>query len=97
MEMRLSKELLGRIFNGAGTSHRRPGRDLLRKRSEDINGKPLNPVSRTYPRNYINTGISAIDCLMTLIRGQKLPIFSGSGMQHNKLAAQIVQPGQHRC
>ena len=67
------------------------------EKKEDINGKPLNPVSRTYPRNYINTGISAIDCLMTLIRGQKLPIFSGSGMQHNKLAAADRQAGQHRC
>lgn len=52
--------------------------EIYWEKKEDINGKPLNPVSRTYPRNYINTGISAIDCLMTLIRGQKLPIFSGS-------------------
>lgn len=57
----------------------------------DVNGKPINPVSRVYPRNYINTGISSIDALMTLIRGQKLPIFSGSGMNHNKLAVQIVR------
>ena len=55
------------------------------------NGKPLNPVSREYPRNYINTGISAIDGLNTLIRGQKLPIFSGSGLPHDKLASQIVR------
>ena len=54
-------------------------------------GQPLNPVSRVYPRNYINTGISSIDCLMTLIRGQKLPIFSGSGLPHNQLAVQIVK------
>ena len=57
----------------------------------DINGQPLNPVSREYPRNYIRTGISAIDGLTTLIRGQKLPIFSGNGLPHDQLAAQIVQ------
>ena len=59
--------------------------------SLNINGLPLNPVKREYPRNYINTGISAIDGLTTLIRGQKLPIFSGNGLPHDKLAAQIVQ------
>ncbi len=59
--------------------------------SLNINGLPLNPVAREYPRNYINTGISAIDGLTTLIRGQKLPIFSGNGLPHDKLAAQIVQ------
>ena len=59
----------------------------------DVNGKPLNPVSREYPRNYIRTGISAIDGLTTLIRGQKLPIFSGNGLPHDQLAAQIVQSG----
>ena len=57
----------------------------------NINGLPLNPVAREYPRNYIRTGISAIDGLTTLIRGQKLPIFSGNGLPHDKLAAQIVQ------
>jgi len=57
----------------------------------DVNGAPINPVSRVYPRDYINTGISSIDALATLIRGQKLPIFSGSGMKHNELAVQIVQ------
>ena len=57
----------------------------------DVNGKPLNPVTREYPRNYIRTGISAIDGLTTLIRGQKLPIFSGNGLPHNELAAQIVK------
>jgi len=57
----------------------------------DVNGAPINPVSRVYPRNYIHTGISSIDCLTTLIRGQKLPIFSGNGLPHDKLAAQIVQ------
>ena len=90
VEMSLSKELLGRVLNGSGRLIDGLG-EIYWEKKEDINGKPLNPVSRTYPRNYINTGISAIDCLMTLIRGQKLPIFSGSGMQHNKLAAQIVK------
>ena len=90
VEMNLSKELLGRVLSGSGQPIDGLG-EIYWEKKEDINGKPLNPVSRTYPRNYINTGISAIDCLMTLIRGQKLPIFSGSGMQHNKLAAQIVK------
>ena len=90
VEMELSRELLGRVLNGSGRPIDGLG-DIFWEKKADINGKPLNPVSRTYPRNYINTGISAIDCLMTLIRGQKLPIFSGSGMQHNKLAAQIVK------
>lgn len=90
MEMPLSREILGRVLNGAGRPIDGFGEIFAEKR-EDINGKPLNPVSRTYPRNYINTGVSSIDCLMTLIRGQKLPIFSGSGMQHNKLAVQIVK------
>ena len=90
VEMNLSKELLGRVLSGSGQPIDGLG-EIYWEKKEDINGKPLNPVSRTYPHNYINTGISAIDCLMTLIRGQKLPIFSGSGMQHNKLAAQIVK------
>ena len=90
MEMPLSPELLGRTFNGAGRPIDGLG-EVFCEKSADINGKPLNPVSREYPRNYINTGISSIDALATLIRGQKLPIFSGSGMGHNKLAVQIVQ------
>ncbi len=90
MEMPLSTELLGRIFNGSGRPIDGLGEVFAEKRA-DINGKPMNPVARTYPRNYIRTGISSIDALMTLIRGQKLPIFSGSGMSHNKLAVQIVK------
>ncbi|WP_312642962.1 V-type ATP synthase subunit B [Hydrogenoanaerobacterium sp.] len=90
MEMPLSPEILGRTLSGAGKPIDGLGEIYAQKR-QDINGKPLNPVARTYPKNYINTGISSIDCLMTLIRGQKLPIFSGSGMQHNKLAVQIVR------
>ena len=90
MEMPLSKELLGRIFNGSGRPIDGLG-EIYPEKYADINGSPMNPASRTYPRNHINTGISAIDSLMTLIRGQKLPIFSGAGMNHNKLAAQIVR------
>lgn len=90
MELCASEELLGRTFNGLG----RPIDGLGKINVEsyvNINGLPLNPCSREYPRNYISTGISAIDGLTTLIRGQKLPIFSGNGMPHDKLAAQIVQ------
>ncbi|MBE6845639.1 MAG: V-type ATP synthase subunit B [Ruminococcus sp.] len=90
MELALSEEMLGRVFSGAGKPIDGLG-DIYPEKYADINGKPLNPVSRTYPRNYIRTGISSIDCLMTLIRGQKLPIFSGSGLSHNKLAVQIVK------
>ena len=90
MEMALSEELLGRVFSGAGKPIDGLG-EISAEKYADINGKPLNPVSRTYPRNYINTGISSIDALTTLIRGQKLPIFSGSGLSHNKLAVQIVR------
>lgn len=90
MELALSGEILGRVFSGAGKPIDGLG-DIFPEKKADINGHPLNPVSRTYPRNYINTGISSIDALMTLIRGQKLPIFSGSGLSHNKLAVQIVR------
>lgn len=90
MELALSEEMLGRTFSGSGRPIDGLG-DIYPEKFQDINGKPLNPVARTYPRNYIRTGISSIDCLMTLIRGQKLPIFSGSGMSHNKLAVQIVK------
>ena len=90
MELGLSKEMLGRIFSGSGRPIDGLG-EVIPDKFKDINGSPLNPVSRTYPRNYINTGISSIDALMTLIRGQKLPIFSGSGLSHNKLAVQIAK------
>lgn len=90
MELPLSPEILGRIFDGAGRPIDGLG-EVYPERMADINGSPINPVSRVYPRNYINTGISSIDCLATLIRGQKLPIFSGSGMKHNELAVQIVR------
>ncbi|MGI5965531.1 MULTISPECIES: V-type ATP synthase subunit B [Anaerotruncus] len=90
MEMPLSTEVLGRIFNGSGRPIDGLG-EIFCEKSADINGKPMNPVTREYPRNYINTGISTIDALATLIRGQKLPIFSGSGMGHNKVAVQMVR------
>ena len=93
MEMPLSRDILGRIFNGAGRPIDGLG-EMFPEKYADVNGKPLNPVARTYPRNYIRTGISSIDALMTLIRGQKLPIFSGSGLSHNKLAVQIVRQAQ---
>lgn len=90
MEIALSKDMLGRTFNGIG----QPIDDLgpiVSRLKRDVNGLPLNPVKREYPRNYIRTGISAIDGLTTLIRGQKLPIFSGNGLPHDQLAAQIVK------
>ena len=90
LEIPLATEMLGRVFNGAGKPIDGLG-PVFPEKYGDINGKPLNPVARSYPRNYIHTGISSIDCLMTLIRGQKLPIFSGSGLSHNKLAVQIVR------
>ena len=90
LELPLSTEMLGRVFNGAGKPVDGLG-PVFAEKTGDINGRALNPVARTYPRNYIHTGISSIDCLMTLIRGQKLPIFSGSGLSHNKLAVQIVK------
>ncbi len=90
MEMKLSPEILGRVFDGLGRPIDGLG-EIFPKMRLNINGKPINPVSRVYPQNYIRTGISSIDCLTTLIRGQKLPIFSGSGMSHNELAVQIVR------
>lgn len=90
MELPLSREVLGRIFDGAGRPIDGLG-EIFPEERRDINGSPINPVARIYPRNYIHTGISSIDALMTLIRGQKLPIFSGSGMPHNELAVQIVR------
>ncbi len=90
MEIGLSPDILGRTFNGIGQPIDGLG-PIDAELYRDINGMPLNPVQREYPRNYIRTGISAIDGLTTLIRGQKLPIFSGNGLPHDKLAAQIVK------
>ena len=90
MELALSPEILGRVFDGAGRPIDGLG-DIFPEKRANINGTPINPVARIYPKNYIKTGISSIDTLMTLIRGQKLPIFSGSGMKHNELAVQIAR------
>ena len=90
MELAVSEDMLGRTFNGIGQPIDDLG-PLVSTLKRDVNGLPLNPVRREYPRNYIRTGISAIDGLTTLIRGQKLPIFSGNGLPHDQLAAQIVK------
>lgn len=90
IELALSPEMLGRVFDGLGRPIDGLG-PVYPHVSRDVNGAPINPVSREYPRNFIQTGISSIDALATLVRGQKLPIFSGYGMKHNELAAQIVK------
>ena len=90
IELSLSPEIVGRVFDGLGRPIDGLG-EVYPVKKRDVNSSPINPVSRVYPKNYINTGISSIDALMTLIRGQKLPIFSGSGMKHNELAVQIVR------
>jgi len=89
-EISLSHEILGRTFNGVGHPIDEGG-EIYSGQLYNINGRPINPVARKYPKNYIQTGISTIDTLTTLIRGQKLPIFSGNGLPHNELAAQIVR------
>ncbi|HEX9626695.1 MAG TPA: V-type ATP synthase subunit B [Acidiferrobacterales bacterium] len=89
-EIPLSRDILGRIFNGVGEPRdNRPPIAASLKRN--VNGSPMNPAARAYPREFIQTGISTIDGLNSLVRGQKLPIFSGSGLPHNRLAAQIVR------
>ncbi len=90
MKMALSKEILGRVFDGAARPIDGLG-EYFADEERDVNGQPINPVSREYPNNFIQTGISSIDCLATLIRGQKLPIFSGDGMPHDNLAVQIAR------
>ena len=90
MELRVGPGLLGRIFNGLGEPIDGYG-EIFSSTCLDINGLPINPYARIYPRDFIQTGISAIDGMNTLIRGQKLPIFSGNGLPHNRLAAQIVR------
>jgi V/A-type H+-transporting ATPase subunit B len=90
LELRVSRDLLGRVFDGLG----RPSDgypEIISSETRDVNGRPINPSARVYPRDFIQTGISAIDGMNTLIRGQKLPIFSGNGLPHNRLAAQIVR------
>src|SRR5512141_3429486 len=86
----VAEEMLGRVFDGLG-SPIDGGPEPLTEHYADVNGQPINPTARVYPRDYIQTGISAIDGLNTLLRGQKLPLFSGAGMPHDQLAAQIVR------
>ncbi len=89
-ELALSPDLLGRIFNGIGEPRdERP--PIISSVVRNVNGSPVNPAARAYPREFIQTGISTIDGLNSLVRGQKLPVFSGSGLPHNRLAAQIVR------
>lgn len=91
----VSRAMLGRVFNGLGQP--RDGAPMeLTGEYRDINGSPINPYSREYPQDFIQTGISAIDGMTTLIRGQKLPIFSGNGLPHNRLAAQITRQAKIR-
>ena len=90
LELAVSEDMLGRVFNGMG----KPidgGPELLAEAHLDINGLPMNPAARAYPAEFIQTGVSTIDGLNTLVRGQKLPIFSGSGLPHQELAAQIAR------
>jgi len=90
LEIPVSEDMLGRVFNGLGEPiDGRP--PILAEEKRDINGEPLNPSQRAYPEDFIQTGVSAIDGMNTLVRGQKLPIFSGSGLPHNILAAQIAR------
>lgn len=95
MELGVSEDMLGRVFDGLG----RPidgGPEILPEARRDINGLPMNPAARSYPQEFIQTGISAIDGLNTLVRGQKLPIFSASGLPHARLAAQIARQAKVR-
>ena len=95
MELGVSKDMLSRVFDGMG----RPidgGPDILPEKRMDINGLPMNPAARNYPQEFIQTGVSAIDGLNTLVRGQKLPIFSASGLPHANLAAQIARQAKVR-
>jgi V/A-type H+/Na+-transporting ATPase subunit B len=95
LSINVTKKMLGRVFNGLG----KPidgGPAPVGDAEMDINGKPINPTARIYPRDFIQTGISVIDGMNTLIRGQKLPIFSGNGLPHNELAAQIARQAKIR-
>ncbi len=95
MELRVGEGLLGRIFNGLGEPiDGFP--PIISSKKLNVNGYPINPFARVYPRDFIQTGISAIDGMNSLVRGQKLPIFSGNGLPHNKLAAQIIRQAKLR-
>lgn len=95
LELRVGEGLLGRIFNGLGEpiDNYPP---IISSQKKNINGNPINPFARVYPRDFIQTGISSIDGMNSLVRGQKLPIFSGNGLTHNKLAAQIIRQAKLR-
>ncbi|MCK9176174.1 MAG: V-type ATP synthase subunit B [Clostridiales bacterium] len=93
LELSVSPDLLGRIFDGMGNP-KDGGADIIPEVTRDINGTPINPAARDYPNEFIQTGVSAIDGLNTLVRGQKLPIFSGSGLPHARLAAQIARQAE---
>ncbi len=90
MRIGVSQEMLGRVFNGRGVPIDGGG-DIVPDKILDVNGAPINPSARQYPKEFIETGVSTIDTLLTLVRGQKLPLFSGSGLPHNMLAAQIAR------
>lgn len=90
MQLAVSEEMLGRVFDGMGNP-RDGGAPVIPEAKMDINGRPINPAARDYPNEFIQTGISAIDGLNTLVRGQKLPVFSASGLPHSELAAQIAR------
>lgn len=95
MELGVSGDMLGRVFNGLG-SPIDDGPEILPDERRDINGLPMNPAARVYPEEFIQTGVSAIDGLNTLVRGQKLPIFSAAGLPHSQLAAQIARQAKVR-
>ncbi len=90
LELAVSEDILGRVFDGLGRP-RDGGREIIPDKRLNINGEPINPTARDYPDEFIQTGVSAIDGLNTLVRGQKLPVFSGSGLPHADLAAQIAR------
>ena len=95
LELRVGEGLLGRVFNGLGEPiDGYP--QIISSEKRNVNGNPMNPYARIYPRDFIQTGISAIDGMNSLVRGQKLPIFSGNGLPHNKLAAQIIRQAKLR-
>ncbi len=95
MQLGLSPDMLGRAFNGLGEP-RDKGPKVIAKEKVDINGLPINPYSRESPSEFIQTGISTIDAMNTLVRGQKLPIFSGAGLPHNQLAVQVARQAKVR-
>ena len=94
-QLSVSKDMLGRVFDGMGNP-RDGGAPVIPEKVMDINGEPINPAARNYPDEFIQTGISAIDGLNTLVRGQKLPVFSMSGLPHAELAAQIARQAKVR-